>query len=74
MEVLSDPEKARHFLRSAVGAYCFSYSMVLRDRHKDNMMIKKGNDGKPLSFLQIDFEFILRFPFYFCLKNTFLIN
>lgn len=57
--VLEDPEKCLHFLRTAVGAYCFTYCMALRDRHKDNMMIKLDEFGKPKSFLMIDFEFIL---------------
>jgi hypothetical protein len=34
---------------------------MLRDRHKDNMMIKLDEKGQPESFLQIDFEFILRY-------------
>lgn len=57
--ILDDNERAHQFLRSAVGAYCFGYCMVLRDRHKDNMMIKKDENGRPMAFLQIDFEFVL---------------
>eukprot|EP01126_Amoeba_proteus_P002528 TRINITY_DN10793_c1_g1_i1.p1 TRINITY_DN10793_c1_g1~~TRINITY_DN10793_c1_g1_i1.p1 ORF type:complete len:846 (+),score=228.12 TRINITY_DN10793_c1_g1_i1:303-2540(+) len=48
------PKKKQKFLRSIAGAFLMGYCLSLRDRHKDNMLIR-DND----TYLMIDFEFIL---------------
>jgi hypothetical protein len=38
-----------------LGAFLFGHTLSLRDRHKDNMLIKSNPDR----YLMIDFEYIM---------------
>eukprot|EP01105_Mastigella_eilhardi_P016750 TRINITY_DN3837_c0_g1_i11.p1 TRINITY_DN3837_c0_g1~~TRINITY_DN3837_c0_g1_i11.p1 ORF type:complete len:529 (-),score=96.36 TRINITY_DN3837_c0_g1_i11:343-1893(-) len=48
-----DDRELNHFVATAAGGYVSAFLMGVRDRHKDNMLIKDGH-----TFFQIDFGYL----------------
>eukprot|EP01105_Mastigella_eilhardi_P017748 TRINITY_DN4095_c0_g1_i2.p1 TRINITY_DN4095_c0_g1~~TRINITY_DN4095_c0_g1_i2.p1 ORF type:complete len:501 (-),score=172.73 TRINITY_DN4095_c0_g1_i2:408-1790(-) len=55
-----DDNDLDHFIATAAGGYISAYLMGVRDRHRDNMMIKDGR-----TFFHIDFGYVFNFKPWF---------